>query len=333
MNIEIANRLINLRKQSGLSQEELAAKLGLSRQAVSKWERAEASPDTDNLICLAKLYGVSLDDLLNTDQPVEEIVRDVKENEKEKQTEEAKTEARINELMGEKGICLDWLPFDEYGFHSVKPTGKRLRFYNGKGEEIPVEEINEIKTANANGTAVSIERDEISIAKAGKGAVHIEEDEVSIVDPSGQKTHYEIDDDGHVHYSWRQKKEKSVLETILVSSSVFVAVIAYLLLGFFLPDNMGWRCWWVVFLLIPISAQLGAMIRTKRLNAFPVVFFCVAVYMPLGFYLNLWHPAWVIFLAIPLFHVIASPIDEARRKKEGAQLQAEPKVGEPDIDE
>ena len=65
MNIEIANRLVQLRKDSGLSQEELAARIGVSRQAVSKWERAEASPDTDNLILLARLYGVSLDDLLN----------------------------------------------------------------------------------------------------------------------------------------------------------------------------------------------------------------------------------------------------------------------------
>ena len=79
MNIEIANRLAQLRKQKGLSQEQLAEKLGLSRQAVSKWERAEASPDTDNLICLARIYGVSLDDLLNTEEPLEDIVRDTKE--------------------------------------------------------------------------------------------------------------------------------------------------------------------------------------------------------------------------------------------------------------
>lgn len=67
MNVETANRLQNLRKKNGYSQEELAEKIGISRQAVSKWERAEASPDTDNLILLARLYGVTLDELLNTE--------------------------------------------------------------------------------------------------------------------------------------------------------------------------------------------------------------------------------------------------------------------------
>ncbi|MBQ4182179.1 MAG: helix-turn-helix transcriptional regulator, partial [Bacilli bacterium] len=76
MNIEIANRLVQMRKKMGLSQEQLADKLGLSRQAVSKWERAEASPDTDNLICLAKLYGVSLDELLSTEDSEETIVEE-----------------------------------------------------------------------------------------------------------------------------------------------------------------------------------------------------------------------------------------------------------------
>lgn len=88
MTIEIADRLIKLRKKYGYSQEELADKLGLSRQAVSKWERAEASPDTDNLICLAKLYGVSLDELLNTDDSVETIVEEqVKPGQKESSSE------------------------------------------------------------------------------------------------------------------------------------------------------------------------------------------------------------------------------------------------------
>jgi len=64
MNLDIANKLVELRRNHGFSQEELAARLGVSRQAVSKWERAESSPDTDNLIALARLYGISLDNLL-----------------------------------------------------------------------------------------------------------------------------------------------------------------------------------------------------------------------------------------------------------------------------
>lgn len=73
MNIEIANRLQKLRKENGYSQEELADKLGISRQAVSKWERAESSPDTDNLIILARLYNMSLDELLNDNESNDEI--------------------------------------------------------------------------------------------------------------------------------------------------------------------------------------------------------------------------------------------------------------------
>lgn len=74
MNVEIAERLAARRKEAGLSQEGLAEKLGVSRQAVSKWERSESSPDTDNLIALAKLYGVSLDDLLYVDGSIEDDV-------------------------------------------------------------------------------------------------------------------------------------------------------------------------------------------------------------------------------------------------------------------
>ncbi len=65
MDIETASRLLEYRKKNGYSQEELAEKIGVSRQAISKWERSESSPDTDNLIALSKLYNVSIDELLN----------------------------------------------------------------------------------------------------------------------------------------------------------------------------------------------------------------------------------------------------------------------------
>jgi transcriptional regulator with XRE-family HTH domain len=64
MDVQIAHRLVMLRAKQGFSQEELAEKIGVSRQAVSKWERAESSPDTDNLIALAKVYNLKIDDML-----------------------------------------------------------------------------------------------------------------------------------------------------------------------------------------------------------------------------------------------------------------------------
>ena len=71
MNLEIANRLLALRREHGYSQEELAYKLGVSRQAVSKWESGASDPSTSNLLALAKLYGVSAEDLLRSVHPSE----------------------------------------------------------------------------------------------------------------------------------------------------------------------------------------------------------------------------------------------------------------------
>ena len=65
MEKRIADRLVECRKKAGYSQEELADAIGVSRQAVSKWERCESSPDTDNLVQLARLYHLSLDELVN----------------------------------------------------------------------------------------------------------------------------------------------------------------------------------------------------------------------------------------------------------------------------
>ena len=64
MDIKIANRLTEVRKNHGMSQGDLADKLGVSRQAVSKWERGESSPDIDKVFALADIYCTSLDELL-----------------------------------------------------------------------------------------------------------------------------------------------------------------------------------------------------------------------------------------------------------------------------
>lgn len=61
--------LIYLRKRDKITQEELADKLGVSRQSVSKWETGEAYPETDKLISLCEAFGISLDDLLRKDMP------------------------------------------------------------------------------------------------------------------------------------------------------------------------------------------------------------------------------------------------------------------------
>lgn len=64
MSIQLGSNLAELRKRNGYSQEALAEKLNISRQAISKWERGESTPDTDTLIMLSQLYGVSLDELI-----------------------------------------------------------------------------------------------------------------------------------------------------------------------------------------------------------------------------------------------------------------------------
>ena len=57
----IGEKLRRLRIARQLSQEQLADKLQVSRQAISKWELGESIPDTENLILLSKFYGVSID--------------------------------------------------------------------------------------------------------------------------------------------------------------------------------------------------------------------------------------------------------------------------------
>ena len=226
MNIEIANRLIELRRKSGLSQEELADRLGLSRQAVSKWERAEASPDTDNLICLARIYGVSLDDLLNTDESIEDIARNVKEERASK--------------SGPAGVRLT----DDEGITIVDKDGERL-----------------------------------TIDEARK-----------------KYKKY----DGHKSKGWQ------IAITVTTSVLMLLAVITYLLLGFYV-DYYGWTTWWIVILFPIIIASILEAIEKRDPNKFALPVLIVAVYIFLGFYYMLWHPMWILFLLIPVYYAAVAP--------------------------
>lgn len=71
--MNIFENLRYLRKRDKITQEELADRLGVSRQSVSKWETGEAYPETDKLIALCDIFGVSLDALMRTDLTAVEI--------------------------------------------------------------------------------------------------------------------------------------------------------------------------------------------------------------------------------------------------------------------
>lgn len=62
--MEFNNKLYELRKQKGFSQEELANRLNVSRQTVSKWEVGDSTPDMEKLIAISDLFGISLDELV-----------------------------------------------------------------------------------------------------------------------------------------------------------------------------------------------------------------------------------------------------------------------------
>lgn len=64
MNMSISERLHELRKQAGYSQEQVAEMLEISRQAVSKWESGQGKPEIDNIVKLNEIYNVSADYIL-----------------------------------------------------------------------------------------------------------------------------------------------------------------------------------------------------------------------------------------------------------------------------
>lgn len=79
--MKLNEKILSLRKKLGLSQEELAEKLNVSRQAVSRWEVGSAQPDASNVLQLSKLFGVTADYLLNDEYESDRDVPIVRQTE------------------------------------------------------------------------------------------------------------------------------------------------------------------------------------------------------------------------------------------------------------
>ncbi len=78
MDDKLSNRLVEFRNKKGWNQDELASKLDVSRQSISNWENGSSTPSIEFIKKLAALYEVSIDDLLDTDKPIEDCYK--KEN-------------------------------------------------------------------------------------------------------------------------------------------------------------------------------------------------------------------------------------------------------------
>lgn len=83
--MKLGNSLFHARKKCGLTQEEVAEKLGVSRQTVSKWETDETLPDIRQSKKMAQLYNVTLDELIDFDIDVKEIEQFIEKTSEETQ--------------------------------------------------------------------------------------------------------------------------------------------------------------------------------------------------------------------------------------------------------
>lgn len=159
MNIETANRLLQYRKKFGYSQEELASKIGVSRQAVSKWERAEASPDTDNLVLLAQLYGVSLDELITGSSATTDTSENADTSDSDMATEEA------------------------------EPEKSGINFESEDGDHVHISFKEGINVSSKNGDKVRVGFDGIHVEEGGKTRAYTSEDGKVHIDNEFNKKH------------------------------------------------------------------------------------------------------------------------------------------------
>ena len=288
MDLAMAQRLVDRRKAAGLSQEALAAQLGVSRQAVSKWERSESSPDTDNLIALAALYGVSLDELLYG-----EAVDGADCSEDSDAGAEASDEAEEDEDSADNTSRSDKPLVDislAHGIHVIDPD---------KGEEVHV---------GWNGIHVTNDRkgEEVHV---GPGGVHVD-----TLEDDGHSVHTNADGtvtiDGETFSSWKEAHDKldhhgKHFHTKLGrawNKFPFPALVAlaYLALGIVYGT---WGMGLFLVFLIPIYYAIGDFIDRRRLSKLIGSVYPAAA---IAWFLYMWlclgqpHPAWVILITIPV---------------------------------
>ena len=314
MNLEIANRLIKMRKEHGFSQEELAAELGISRQAVSKWERGESAPDTDNLIMLAKLYNVSIDELLGLNgEPNNETESERSDNRKSEKTSfNFHNGLNVHDSDGTNVH----IGFDGIHVHPGRESHDRSKVDIGwKG--IHVNEADDDYDEESDGREADF--------SVGDGGVYIDEDGERVFHPwnktgkdgkrkyvrkekVGNKWHTVIiTEDGH-KVELNTKREPNLDEDDSLTFDFHMSGFPYTLLitGAFLLLGFIWNLWhpaWILFLTIPIYYAIARGVKRHSVNVLSILFpiAVVGIYIALGILYGLWHPLWVILLIIPTF--------------------------------
>ena len=290
MDLAMAQRLVDRRKAAGLSQEALAAQLGVSRQAVSKWERSESSPDTDNLIALAALYGVSLDELLYG-----EAASDADGS--EDGSTETVDEAKETEDSAEHADCGDKPLVDislARGIHVIDPN---------KGEEVHV---------GWNGIHVTNERkgEEVHV---GPDGVHVD-----TLEDDGHSVHTNDDGtvtiDGETFSSWKEAHDKldhhgkhfhtKVGRTWNKFPFPALVALAYLVLGIVYGT---WGMGLLLVFLVPAYYAIGDFIDRRHLSK---LIECIYPSAAIACFLYMWlclgqpHPAWAILITIPVIKAL-----------------------------
>ena len=131
----LGEKIKEARKQCGLSQEQLAEKMAISRSAVAKWEANNGLPDVDNLKALAQLLNVSIDYLLDDGEVIDEVVmrepynlsdygKDIKKKKKDCVIREKFPDAQIHTLLGKLKLTNSEKVIDNLlGFFTDAPFG------------------------------------------------------------------------------------------------------------------------------------------------------------------------------------------------------------------